>query len=78
MVKMKGDLITFTGKDAKMVRDAAKKAKMSPKKWLMAAIETHAKNVLFIEALTRWDEKPKIQGVQIRKEPVRLRREGTD
>jgi hypothetical protein len=78
MVKVKGKIISFTGKDATMVRTAAKKAKLSPQRYVTLAIENYARNVIFLDALDKWDEKKKIQGVQLKTERIKLRREGTD
>lgn len=79
MVKMKGSVITFTGKDAKMVRDGAKKSKMTPRQWVIRAIENHAQNILFFNALDKQDQlKSPVAGVQLKTERVKFRREGTD
>lgn len=78
MIKMKGNIITFTGKDCKVMREAAKKAKMTPRNWVIMAIETYARNVIFHDALDYTEGKGRTRGVQLNNPPVRVRREGTD
>ena len=39
MVKVKGRIVTFTGKDLKMLKEAAKLAGMTPRQFLHAALE---------------------------------------
>lgn len=78
MIKVKGNIVSFTGKDRTDLIKNAKKAKMSPTKYVILAIETYARNVLFMDALDKWNEKKRIQGVQLSTERVKLRKEGTD
>lgn len=78
MVKVKGRIVTFTGKDRKQLLEAAKKAGMTPRQWLILAIETHAQNVLFRQALDQQDPKTRIGGVELRPKRIKARREGTD
>lgn len=78
MIKMKGNKITFTGKDAKELKENAKKFKMTPRQYVLTAIETHARNVLFRQALDQTDPKTRVGGVVLSTERVKLRKEGTD
>jgi len=78
MITVKGNKITFTGKDRTDLIKNAKKFKMTPRQFVLTAVENHARNVIFLDALDKWDEKKRIQGVQLGYDKVKLRREGTD
>ena len=49
MIKLKGTKIIVTGKDEKMLRDAAKKIGISPEQLLISILERKAQNTTIIE-----------------------------
>jgi hypothetical protein len=49
MIKLKGDILTVTGKDEKLLRRYAKEAKMTPKKFLIETIKKIAERYTFLD-----------------------------